>query len=185
MRESIVRNYRVLHMAAHAAFGPSRAQESYIVMGDGSRLTTDDIDDMNRRLNNLHLVILSACQTALGGSDGDGSEIAGISSYFLGQRNSRAETVIASLWAVNDLSTSVLMQRFYAILATGEFTKAEALRQAQLSLLYGEDVDALSTRLGETRTDASPQLRPGVEPPDVGHRHPFHWAPFILIGNGF
>jgi len=86
---------------------------------------------------------------------------------------------MVSLWAVNDASTSILMQRFYEILATGEFTKAEALRQAQLSLLYGEDVE---TRLDAVRAGAPPQYQEGFEP--VGDRHPYHWAPFVLMGNG-
>ena len=176
-------DYQVLHLATHAAFVPGRADESFIVLGNGDRLTTADIQDMSARLDNLHLVILSACQTAVGGPAGDGAEITGISSYFLGSDDSRAETVIASLWAVNDNSTSVLMQRFYTLLATGELTKAEALRQAQLSLLYDEDAE---TRLTASRTGAPPNAREGfdvavVEP---GYRHPYYWAPFILIGNG-
>ncbi|MEM0978694.1 MAG: tetratricopeptide repeat protein [Cyanobacteria bacterium P01_H01_bin.58] len=177
-------DYQVLHLATHAAFVPGRADESFIVMGNGDRLTTADIEDMNARLDNLHLVILSACQTAVGGPAGDGAEITGISSYFLGTDDSRAETVIASLWAVNDTSTSILMQRFYELLATGELTKAEALRQAQLSLLYDEDAE---TRLAAARRGAPiPTAREGfdvavVEP---GYRHPYYWAPFILIGNG-
>ncbi|MEM6432583.1 MAG: tetratricopeptide repeat protein [Cyanobacteria bacterium P01_D01_bin.115] len=176
-------DYQVLHLATHAAFVPGRADESFIVMGNGDRLTTADIQDMSARLDNLHLVILSACQTAVGGPAGDGAEITGISSYFLGSNDSRAETVIASLWAVNDNSTSVLMQRFYELLATGELTKAEALRQAQLSLLYDEDAE---TRLTASRTGAPPTAREGfdVAVTEPGYRHPYYWAPFILIGNG-
>jgi len=175
-----VRNHRVLHMATHAAFVPGRAEESFILLGNGEQLRISDIEAMERRLGNLHLVVLSACQTALGGPAGDGTEIAGISSYFL--ETGRAESVIASLWSVNDSSTSLLMQRFYELLATGELTKVEALRQAQLSLLYDEDTE---TRLSAVRTGARPTLRDGVElPPDIGYQHPYHWAPFILIGNG-
>jgi CHAT domain-containing protein/tetratricopeptide (TPR) repeat protein len=181
--ERNVADHRVLHIATHAEFVPGRKEESYILLGDGSPLRIPDIERIERRLNNLHLVVLSACQTALGGPDQDGAEIAGLSSYFLEAR--RAEAVIASLWSVNDTSTSVLMQRFYALLATGEFTKSEALRQAQLSLLNGEDLAALADRLATTRAGARPVLEAGTElAPDLGHRHPYHWAPFILIGNG-
>jgi CHAT domain-containing protein/tetratricopeptide (TPR) repeat protein len=181
--ERNVAAHRVLHIATHAEFVPGRKEESYILLGDGSPLRIPDIERIERRLNNLHLVVLSACQTALGGPDQDGAEIAGLSSYFLEAR--RAEAVIASLWSVNDTSTSVLMQRFYALLATGDFTKSEALRQAQLSLLNGEDLAALADRLATTRAGARPVLETGTElPPDLGHRHLYHWAPFILIGNG-
>lgn len=171
-----VANYQVLHVATHAAFVPGRAEESFIVLGNGERLTTTDIEVMERRLRNLHLVVLSACQTALGGEAGDGTEIAGISSYFL--EAGRAETVIASLWKVNDDSTSLLMQRFYELLATGELTKAEALRQAQLSLLYDQDIE---TRLANSRGTLSRNSPPADL---AGFQHPYHWAPFILIGNG-
>jgi CHAT domain-containing protein len=90
---------------------------------------------------------------------------------------------MVSLWAVNDDSTSILMQRFYEFLATGEFTKAEALRQAQLSLLYDEDVE---TRLEAVSRNAPIPTIDGVPVGQFaeGDRHPYHWAPFVLIGNG-
>ncbi|MFH7245086.1 MAG: CHAT domain-containing protein [Spirulina sp.] len=176
-----VASHRVLHVATHAAFVPGRAEESYIVLGNGDRLFIPDIETIERRLRNLHLVVLSACQTALGGpsGNGDGTEIAGLSSYFL--RPGRAEAVVASLWKVDDSSTSLLMQRFYEFLATGELTKAEALRQAQLSLLYNEDT---ATRLAASRASISVETLDGRPLSAVGSQHPYHWAPFILIGNG-
>jgi CHAT domain-containing protein/Flp pilus assembly protein TadD len=180
LRDNVM-HHRVLHMATHAAFVPGRAQDSFIVLGNGDRLSIPDINTIERRLRNLHLVVLSACQTALGGpaADGNGTEIAGLSSYFL--RPGRAETVIASLWKVNDDSTSVLMQRFYELLATGELTKAEALRQAQISLLYNEDAEI---RLAASRGNIVVETRDGTPLSAVGSQHPYHWAPFILIGNG-
>ncbi|MEM6426578.1 MAG: tetratricopeptide repeat protein, partial [Cyanobacteria bacterium P01_D01_bin.128] len=181
-----VRNHRVLHMATHAEFVPGRADESYLLLGNGDRLRISDIEVMQRQLRNLHLVVLSACQTALGGPNQDGTEIAGLSSYFL--EEGRAEAVIASLWSVNDTSTSLLMQRFYAILSTGEFTKAEALQQAQISILYGENLDGLEARLGNRGRGIAVQSRvdpqTASETSEIGYGHPFHWAPFILIGNG-
>jgi CHAT domain-containing protein/Tfp pilus assembly protein PilF len=178
-----VLNHNVLHLATHAEFVPGRADESYILLGDGGLLKTADIDVMERRLRNLQLVVLSACQTALGGEAGDGTEIAGISSYFL--KEGRAKTVIASLWSVNDSSTSVLMQRFYALLSTGELTQAEALRQAQLSLLYREETADFETRVADSRSLVSVRPRNGAATPTApGFSHPYHWSPFILIGNG-
>ncbi|EKU99390.1 hypothetical protein Lepto7375DRAFT_1417 [Leptolyngbya sp. PCC 7375] len=170
---------QILHIATHAEFAPSRPEDSFIVLGNGDRMRIQDIEVMQESLRDLHLVVLSACKTALGGTAGDGTEIAGISSYFLAAN--RAETVIASLWAVNDTSTSLLMQRFYEFLASGELTKAEALRQAQLSLLYDEDTE---TRLAATRATISVESRDGTPLATNGFQHPYHWAPFILIGNG-
>jgi CHAT domain-containing protein len=64
--ERNVAAHRVLHIATHAEFVPGRKEESYILLGDGSPLRIPDIERIERRLNNLHLVVLSACQTALG-----------------------------------------------------------------------------------------------------------------------
>ncbi|WP_084669106.1 CHAT domain-containing protein [Spirulina major] len=178
-----VLSHNILHLATHAEFVPGRAEDSYILLGDGTTLKTADIDVMDRRLRNLQLVVLSACQTALGGDGGDGTEIAGISSYFL--KDGRAKTAIASLWSVNDSSTSVLMQRFYALLSTGELSQAEALRQAQLSLLYREETADFETRMADSRSLVSVRPRNGAATPNPpGFSHPYHWSPFILIGNG-
>lgn len=68
---------------------------------------------------------------------------------------SGARSTIASLWKVNDAATSQLMQRFYKELATRSVSKADALQRAQRSILD------------------NPQFR----------RHPYYWAPFILVGN--
>ena len=132
------------------------------------------------------LVVLSACETALGGRDKDGIEIAGISNSFL-ERGAKA--VMASLWLVNDASTSLLMQQFYRNLANeggqdAHTTKAEALRQAQLSLLQGKITAKDAPDRGIEVVE-----RPGVRNTRVnqnspGFSHPYYWAPFILIGNG-
>ena len=100
---------RILHIATHAQFDPSQPEDSFILLGNGERLRIKDIDLMKESLRDLHLVVLSACQTAVGGPTGDGSEIAGISSYFLAAN--RAEAVLATLWQVDDPGTSLLMQR--------------------------------------------------------------------------
>ncbi|GET39609.1 TPR repeat-containing protein [Microseira wollei NIES-4236] len=79
-----------------------------------------------------------------------------------------ARAAIATLWFVEDGGTQVLMDAFYATLKQANITKAEALGQAQIALITGQQ-----------RINSS-------LPPQVSNRlgHPFYWAPFILIGNG-
>lgn len=96
--------------------------------------------------------------------------------------------MVASLWQVNDSSTSQLMQQFYGNLAKGSdiITKTEALRQAQLRLLRGQ---ASLPAHGDERGIAAVQARPGAattakQRPTEDFSHPYYWAPFILIGNG-
>ncbi len=147
-------------------------------MGDGEKLPTSKIDNLKNL--KLQLVVLSACETALGATGQDGTEISGISSYFL---NNGAKTVIASLWLVNDASTSLLMQQFYKNLATEKMTKAEALRQAQLSLLKGT-VTAKDAPKRSGETDINVTVTSGDRSSSTANfSHPYYWAPFILIGN--
>ena len=172
---------RILHIATHAKFEPSEAEASFLLLGDGQRMRITEIDAMKERLRDLHLVVLSACQTAFGGQGADGTEINGISSYFLAAN--RAESVMATLWQVSDTGTSRFMQRFYALLGTGDVTKADALRQAQLSLLKNEN--NLDERMDELElTRFTLQTIDGPAPTTAeGLSHPYYWAPFILIGN--
>jgi CHAT domain-containing protein len=168
---------KILHIATHGAFVPEDPKASFLLLGDGKKYPIYQVQDLDE-LRNVHLVVLSACETALGGADQNGIEIAGISSYFL---KDKAKAVIASLWQVNDASTSLLMQQFYRKLATGKMTKAEALQHAQLSLLQGKLApnDALQQR-ATLIVKSSPQTQRSQT---SDFSHPYYWAPFILIGN--
>jgi CHAT domain-containing protein/tetratricopeptide (TPR) repeat protein len=128
-----LKEQNILHIATHAKFLSTNPKESYLLLGNGQKYPIRDIQYL-RNLGKVHLVVLSACETGLGESDADGKEILGISAYFTGGQ-SKAKAVLASLWKVNDTSTSELMQQFYQNLAKGTLTKSEALRQAQLSML--------------------------------------------------
>jgi CHAT domain-containing protein/tetratricopeptide (TPR) repeat protein len=95
----------ILHIATHGRFVPVDANASFLLLGNGDKLFIKELKNLIDDLNQVHLVVLSACQTALGGLGDDGVEISGISYYFL---NGGAKAVIASLWAVNDDSTRQL-----------------------------------------------------------------------------
>jgi CHAT domain-containing protein/uncharacterized protein HemY len=180
-----LRNFKILHLATHGVFVPDSADKSYVLLGTGEQLTIPQIKTLTG-LSNIHLVVLSACQTALAGPRQDGIEIASTAYHFL---NRGAQSVMASLWLVNDGSTSLLMQQFYKNLANGTsekpMTKAEALRQAQLSMLQGKvtakDAPA-GTRLGVVPKPEAQTTAANSRSPDFSH--PYYWAPFILIGNG-
>jgi CHAT domain-containing protein/tetratricopeptide (TPR) repeat protein len=170
-------DYRILHIATHGQFVSEDPEQSFLLLGNGQQLKVPDIRRLND-LGSIHLAVLSACETAKGGQDKEGIEVAGLSYYFLSQN---VKSVIASLWLVNDASTSLLMQQFYQNLATGKLTKAEALRQAQLSLLQGK------LTAPDAPARASVQITGGNSSPRTSlpgdFRHPYYWAPFILIGN--
>lgn len=171
--------YRILHLATHGAFKPGRVEDSYLVLGHGRNLTTELIDQLgNYGLGNIHLVVLSACETAVGDRASDGIEIPGISYFFL---KNEVKSVVASLWNVNDVSTALMMQQFYKHLADG-MTKAEALKTVQQDFIRS----TLTAKDAPARSDILVTVAPGVrtlQNSAATFSHPYYWAPFILIGN--
>jgi CHAT domain-containing protein/tetratricopeptide (TPR) repeat protein len=169
-------DYRILHIATHGKFVSGQPEDSFLVLGNGDPLRIPEIKSMTD-LNAIHLVVLSACETAKGGEDKEGLEVSGLSYYFI---TSGAKAVIASLWLVNDASTSLLMQRFYQNLAGGTMTKAEALRQVQRDFINGK----LTAKDAPNRSDIAVQVtNPRGQIGSQTFAHPYYWAPFILIGN--
>jgi CHAT domain-containing protein/tetratricopeptide (TPR) repeat protein len=175
-------NHQILHIATHSRFVPGRANNSFLLLGTGEKLAIPDIET-RLNLKQTNLVVLSACETALGGPGLDGREIAGVGYYFL---KNGAKTVIATLWKVDDYSTRLLMEHFYQNLSKGTLIspvrKAEALRQAQLSLLRGQstEMDSQKSELEVTSLDDVQSL----DDPTITFSHPYYWAPFILMGSG-
>jgi CHAT domain-containing protein len=127
-------NRRVLHFATHGVLNATRPEKSYIQLAPGAapddeKLTVGEVYGLD--LNKVDLVTLSACQTALGERNPDGSEITSLAEAFSG---AGAPSVIASLWSVADDSTAQTMVAFYEQLAGGK-SKAEALQSAQLKVM--------------------------------------------------
>lgn len=167
--------YTIVDLATHASFVPGDATQSFIVFGNGNTANLKDIGSWT--LNNVDLVVLSACETGIGGKLGNGEEILGLGYQF---QNRGAKATIASLWQVNDGGTQMLMDAFYGGLKKGNFTKAEALRQAQIALITN-NYSAVDGKRGDQFTINYPDL-PKQTP--IRLQHPYYWAPFILIGNG-
>ncbi|NJN21632.1 MAG: CHAT domain-containing protein, partial [Leptolyngbya sp. RL_3_1] len=106
-----------------APFAPVTPNDSFILLGDGDRITLFDLDQW--QLPNASLVVLSACETAVSGPElGTGEEILGFG-YQIQRTGARA--AIASLWVVSDGGTQGLMDAFYLALQNG-YGKAAALR---------------------------------------------------------
>ncbi|MGI0491633.1 CHAT domain-containing protein [Alkalinema pantanalense CENA528] len=165
----------ILHIATHGEFLPTSPKDSYLLLGDGTPYEISKIQYLED-LQNVHLVVLSACETALGGSDRNGLEVAGIASYFLSS-NAKAKAVLASLWKVNDPATSLLMAEFYQNLNQG-LSKTQALRNVQLKLINSQ----LTLQDAADRAGARRYIPNQKRPKHLSH--PYYWAPFILIGNG-
>jgi CHAT domain-containing protein len=173
-----MRDYPVVHIASHFNLQPGDEKNSFLLLGDGSSLTLEELHKMSS-VDHLDLLTLSACNT---GVAGNGIEVEGLGET---AQERGAKAVLASLWPVSDESTSVLMAEFYRIHGSRPgMSKAEALREAQVEMLRGEaGPDGAANRAA--RRGAVPvtdENAPGTEV-SQGWSHPYHWAAFFLMGN--
>jgi CHAT domain-containing protein len=146
--------YRYAHFAAHALIDEERPARSGIVLSTATDSKEDgalQMSEVMRLKLNADLVTLSACRTGLGQLlRGEG--MIGLTRAFL---YAGSESVVVSLWNVNDIATASLMKTFYKNLKQG-LAKDEALRQAKLELIRGRQ---------------------------QAWRHPYYWAAFTLVGD--
>ena len=196
----------LVHISSHFSFRPGDEARSFLLLGDGTAMTLEEMKRHPGLFAGVELLTLSACNTAAQRADANGREIDGFAE--LAQRLG-AGSVMATLWPVADNSTPWLMREFYQTRQSGNgLTKAEAIRRAQLALLNGT---AQTEPLPEARKgDSSPVkivITSNESKRDSASRsgeivyatekeaptfkrddkkafaHPYYWAPFILIGN--
>lgn len=169
-----ISDHTIVHLAANLWLFPDSLQESFILFGNGDRLSLSEIRDWS--MPNVDLVVVSACETGVGDELGDGQELLSLS-YLL--QNAGVGAVIAPLWQVDDFGTKELMVAFYQALSQGS-SYAEALRQAQLALIKTEPIPQLRQLKGTI------EIVPGVVHGNARSElsHPYYWAPFTLTGNG-
>jgi CHAT domain-containing protein len=144
----------IIHLATHASYNPLRPMLSSIQLepggGEDGQLEVREILEL--RLN-ADLVTLSACSTGMSsGYFADmpaADDLVGFTRAFL---YAGSRSVLASLWDVDDLSTSLLMGGFYARI--GRMDKAQALSEAQRELRNH----------------------------NAKYQHPYYWAPFTFVG---
>jgi CHAT domain-containing protein len=175
--------FPVVHIASHFVLQSGSGEEPYLMLGgddvggaDGYELTLSRMEDSSISFHGTQLLTLSACSTAKGDAAKDGLEM---DSLGMIAQQKDAAAVLATLWDVNDASTSRLMGDFYSrwvkLPAEG---KAEALRRAQLAFLGGSSPGSSPSAKRERGSEM--EREPHTT---AGYAHPFYWAPFVLIGN--
>jgi len=202
----------ILHFACHGYFDRYQALKSGIVLAreqngnaaekdDGNwNLTAEEIFGLEMRAD---LVTLSACESGIN-ERRPGDELIGLTRALI---YAGTPSVVVSLWRVDDLSTQILMERFYQELKAGR-NKAEALQQAQLhvmGLTAEQTLAYLTSKRKQLGDSADPGRRADLdrnihliharilaaeaeERPKTGMDWPFfnhlyYWAPFILVGD--
>jgi filamentous hemagglutinin family protein len=164
--------FGIVHLATHASFASGNLSNSYIQFYDQA-LTLDRLRELDLNNPPVELLVLSACQTALGDQDAE-LGFAGLAV------KSGVKTALASLWRVDDTGTLGLMNEFYDQLRQVRI-KSEALRQAQIAMLTGQIHIENGRILGAGEPiDLPPELA-NLSSPDFSH--PYYWAAFTLIGS--
>src|SRR5207247_9668553 len=128
---------RIVHFATHGVLDSEHPDLSGLVLSlvDEKGTPQDGFlrlhDIYNLRLD-ADLVVLSACQTALG-REIKGEGLVGLTRAFM---YAGAPRIVASLWQVSDLATAELMKRFYRGLLRQRLTPAAATRAAQRAMSH-------------------------------------------------
>ncbi|WP_442786453.1 CHAT domain-containing protein [Leptothoe sp. PORK10 BA2] len=168
----------ILHCSCHGNANIQEPLKSGLAMtGDGEDaiLSLKDIFALNlAESGGLRLAILSACETGLIGIENADEAI----SLPTGLLQAGVAAVIASLWSVSDLSTMMLLMRFYDYWRNESLEPATALRQAQL-WIRDTTSQQKATYFKETNPDIFQSLI--LLNPDY-FAHPFHWAAFSYVG---
>jgi len=124
-----------IHLAAHAVFDRRQPMNSHILLAqpqnnvshDGKLHASQLLSESRYRID-ANLVVLSGCETSV---SSDKEQLSGLAVSFL---YAGANSVVGSLWTVDDRATAFLMERFYNRLSKG-FVVESALQNAQISTL--------------------------------------------------
>jgi len=138
-------NYKIVHLATHS--GSSNTEKPWLAFND-EKVNLNEIYGTH---NQADLVVLSACKT----SQGELKTGEGVMSLARGFFFSGTNSVISTLWNINDKTTQELMHSFYMNVKKGQ-TKSNALHQSKLAYL--------SAHVGSMAS-------------------PFYWSSFVLIGD--
>lgn len=168
-----------LLIASHFVLRPADLMQSGLLTGTGAMMPLHDIAALH--LDGLRLVTLSSCDS---GSAGVDSETAVLQSFADRLLLCGAGAVLASLWRVADAASARLVIQFYANLASRDGENfAAALASAQAAMLHGFPSAVYSGENTTRGIGGKSESDDGV-PANADFRHPYYWAPFIVLGDG-
>ncbi|MEZ5001593.1 MAG: CHAT domain-containing tetratricopeptide repeat protein [Chitinophagales bacterium] len=128
-------HYNIIHIYSHAEADNDANGYPWIAAHDDLIL----LPEIYNSKNNADLILLSACETNLGKQvNGEG-----VISLARGFFHAGSKSVLASLWKVNDKSSSEIIHYFYQYLKEGN-TKAEALRLSKLRYIENHKIESMS-----------------------------------------
>lgn len=144
----------IVHFSCHGTANFTEPRNSGLLISDGL-LTLKDLLSLNLAQDSgIRLAILSACETGLPGLD----NINEVVSLPIGLLQAGVARVISFLWSVSDLSTMLLLTKFYELSREQKLPPGQALCQAQICLCdstNAEKVIEFKNTIDQTRMSAS------------------------------
>jgi CHAT domain-containing protein/tetratricopeptide (TPR) repeat protein len=177
------------HFSSHGFFDWDEPRASGLLMAARQPLTVGTLMDA-REIGAPRLAVLSACETGLYDIATTPNEFTGLPAAFM---RLGAGGVLATLWPVDDLSTALLIARFYDLHRGENLSPAAALRSAQSWLRAASENELkayLRLAVEEGRlpksflhgVDAMLRAARGSQAPGSPYGHPYYWSGFTLTG---
>ncbi len=187
------RQSQIIHLSTHGYFGGdigictdikpllydnSMSESGLLFVGSANTLSDKTFDETlsdgvlsaaeiaRQDLSSVELIVLSACQTGLGRLTDDG-----VYGILRGLKQAGAQSMIVSLWSVNDYSSSLLMSFFY-----------DELGKQTTKNIHNAFLAARQRLKKETKTVA--KINPetlAIKEEQISFDRPYHVNPFIII----
>ncbi len=126
------KTYDTIHLACHGVFNQENPAFSFLYLREDEKNNGRlDIEEILGLKIHANLVVLSACETAVG-SLGKGDEVMALDRAFL---NAGSNAVISALWRISDVATAMLFKKYYRYRLSG-VAPDEALHKASLDLRH-------------------------------------------------
>ena len=196
LKEALQQAADIFHFTGHAYHNTKQPSQSALILKNKQHLTSQEIAKFD--LKNYYLVCLSACETGITGKEELIDEFIGLASSFLA---AGAVYALSTLWSVDEISSALMMIRFYEILneqrCQNKLHPALALKEAQkwlrtityseLSNWYLELSEIMKDNSGcsqDLREEANliRRDRAKIESDKPPYADLYHWAGFTITG---
>jgi len=178
-----------VHFSSHGRFDMDTPLTSALYLAGTDRLNIEDILLDKLDFTQTQLVVLAACQTGISDFQKAPNEVMGFPAVFM---HAGVPMLISTLWPVEEISTTLLLQHFYQFYLQEQQLPAQALQQAQTWLREADyqtladfcntmslTVSGLAQKQYENLADYYGYK---VQQTTLPFAHPYYWAGFIFSG---
>lgn len=174
-----------IHFATHSYFNWKKPLKSGIQFAD-SILTLKELFEDGYNMDHIRLVSMASCQSGINDIDRLPDEAISLPAAFL---QAGAQGVVSTLWSVSDISTSLLMRKFYDNHLQKQMPPVRALRTAQMWLANATNKELDTAEIYENtwketneKHFAQLALYSRRNPLTAPFSCPYYWAGFYYTG---